>query len=83
MISITLLTEMNKQKIALAVVMTGVMVAVAVAPMLLSSALAARTTTCTNGGDHPKECGSPPAKCETVKAGEGQGGGEIKSDTCP
>jgi hypothetical protein len=82
MISITY-TKMNKQKIALAVVMTGVMVAVALAPMLLSSALAARTTTCTNPGDHPKECGSPPAKCETVKAGEGQGGGEIKSDTCP
>ena len=73
---------MNKQKIALAVVVTGVMVAVAVAPMLLSSALAARTTTCTNGGGQDKECGSPPAKCETVKAGEGNGGGEIKSSTC-
>ena len=69
-------------KIALAILVTGVMVAVAVAPILLSSALAARTTTCTNGGGHPKECGSPPAKCETVKAGEGQGGGEIKSSTC-
>jgi len=43
--------------------------------MLLSSALAARTT-CTNGGGHEKECGSPPAKCETVKAGEGKGQGE-------
>ena len=74
---------MNTTKIALAIAMTSVMVAVAVAPMLLSSALAARTTTCTNGGDHPKPCGSPPAKCETVKAGEGQGGGETKSDTCP
>jgi hypothetical protein len=55
----------------------GVMIAVALAPMLLSSALAARTT-CTNGGGHEKECGSPPAKCETVKAGEGKGQGEIK-----
>jgi hypothetical protein len=53
------------------------MIAVALAPMLLSSALAARTT-CTNGGGHEKECGSPPAKCETVKAGEGKGQGEIK-----
>ena len=69
-------------KIALAILVTGVMVAVAVAPILLSSALAARTTTCTNGGGQPKECSSPPAKCETVKAGEGQGGGEIKSSTC-
>jgi hypothetical protein len=74
---------MNTTKIALAIAVTSVMVTVAVAPMLLSSALAAKTTTCTNGGDHPKECGSPPAKCETVKAGEGNGGGEIKSDTCP
>jgi hypothetical protein len=69
-------------KIALAILVTGVMVAVAVAPILLSSALAARTTTCTNGGGHPKVCGTPPAKCETVKAGEGQGAGEIKSSTC-
>jgi hypothetical protein len=70
-------------KMALAIAVTSVMVAVAVAPMLLStSALAARETTCTNGGGHEKTCGSPPAKCEVVKAGEGQGSGEIKSDTC-
>jgi hypothetical protein len=55
--------------------------AVALAP-LVTSADAARVTTCTNGGDQTKDCGSPPAKCETVKAGEGQGGGSIKSSTC-
>jgi hypothetical protein len=74
---------MNTTKIALAIVVTSVMVAVAVAPMLLSSALAARTTTCTNGGGQEKGCLSPAAKCQTVIAGEGQGGGETKSDTCP
>jgi hypothetical protein len=73
---------MNNHKISLALVVTGVVLAVALAPMLLSSALAARTTTCTNGGGHTKDCGTPPAKCETVKAGNGKGGGEIKSSTC-
>jgi hypothetical protein len=73
---------MNNHKMALALVVTGVVIAVALAPMLLSSALAARTTTCTNGGGHTKPCGSPPAKCETVKAGNGNGKGEVKSSTC-
>jgi hypothetical protein len=73
---------MNVQKMALVVALTGVMVAVALAPIVLSQALAAKTTTCTNGGGQPKACGSPPANCETVKAGGGQGGGEIKSSTC-
>lgn len=73
---------MNHSKIALAIAVTSVMVAVAVSPIILSEALAAKTTTCTNGGGHTKECGTPPAKCETTKAGEGKGGGEIKSSTC-
>ena len=76
---------MNTTKIALAIVVTSVMVAVAVAPMLLSSALAARTPTqtCTNVGGQTKDCGTPPANCETtqVKAGQGQGSGEIKSSS--
>jgi len=83
MLSLTIDT-MNTTKMALAIAVTSVMVAVAVAPMLIStSALAAKETTCTNGGGREKTCGSPPANCETVKAGGGKGGGEIKSDTCP
>ena len=74
---------MNTTKIALAIAVTSVMVAVAVAPMLLSSALAAKSTTqtCTNIGGQTKDCGAPPANCATTttKAGQGQGGGEIKS----
>ncbi|HYX55969.1 MAG TPA: hypothetical protein VE818_07400 [Nitrososphaeraceae archaeon] len=70
-------------KIMLAVAVTSLIVAVGLAPTLMTSANAARDTTCTNGGGQTKECGSPPAKCETVKAGQGQGGGEIKSTTCP
>jgi hypothetical protein len=70
-------------KIMVAVAVTSLIVAVGIAPMLITSANAARDTTCTNGGGQTKECGSPPAKCETVKAGQGQGGGEIKSTTCP
>ena len=73
---------MNPTKIALAIAVTSVMVAVAVAPIILSEALAAKTTTCSNVGGQTKECGSPPAKCETTKAGQGTGGGEIKSSTC-
>jgi hypothetical protein len=73
---------MNPTKIALAIAVTSVMVAVAVAPILLSSALAAKTTTCTNVGGQEKSCTSSAAKCEETKAGEGQGGGEIKSSGC-
>jgi hypothetical protein len=56
-------------KIALAVVVTGVIVAVALAPIVLSQAFADKTLRCTNGGGHPKPCGSPPAKKETCTAG--------------
>ena len=62
---------MNSQKISLALVVSGVMVAVALAPLLLSSALAVKTETCTNGGGQVKDCGSPPAKIETCTAGNG------------
>jgi hypothetical protein len=76
---------MNSQKITLAVVLVGVVLAVAIAPVLLSQADAARTTTtsCTTKGGQPKECGSPPANCQTstVKAGEGKGKGEIKGSS--
>jgi hypothetical protein len=76
---------MKIQTLVVAVVIiavTSVMVAVAIAPIVTSEANAARVATCTNGGGHPKDCNTPPAKCETVKAGEGNGGGEIKSSTC-
>ena len=70
-------------KIMVAVAVTSLIVAVGIAPMLITSANAARDTTCTNGGGQTKECGSPPANCQTttVKAGQGQGGGEIKSSS--
>jgi hypothetical protein len=69
-------------KTTIAIFAAVAVLAVALAP-LVTSVDAARTMTCTNGGGQPKACGSPPAKCETVKAGQGQGGGEIKSTTCP
>jgi hypothetical protein len=47
------------------------MVAVALAPLLLSSALAVKTQTYTNGGGQVKEYGSRPAKIETCTAGNG------------
>ena len=68
-------------KTTIAIFAAFAVLAVALAP-LVTSVDAARDTTCTNGGGHTKECGSPPAKCETVKAGQGQGRGEIKSSTC-
>ena len=58
--------------------------AVALAPLVTSVDAARSTTqTCTNQGGQTKECGSPPANCQTttVKAGQGQGGGEIKSSS--
>ena len=68
-------------KTTIAIFAAFAVLAVALAP-LVTSVDAARDTTCTNGGGQTKECGSPPAKCETVKAGQGQGAGEIKSSTC-
>lgn len=62
----------------LAVAVTSVMVAVALAPMLMTSADAARVQTCTNGGGQPKACGTPPANECTEKAGKGGGGGSFK-----
>ena len=62
---------MNNYKIAIALVVTGVVVAVALAPMLLSSALAVKERVCTNGGGKEKTCDSPPAKVETCTAGNG------------
>jgi hypothetical protein len=61
----------SMNKLALAVVVTGVMVAVALAPVLLSSALAVKEQTCTNRGGHEKECGTSSAKVERCTAGFG------------
>jgi len=76
---------METKTLILGTVIIAAIAAVAVAPIVLNHALAARTTTttCTNGGGHTKDCGSPPANCETTvtKAGNGNGGGEIKSST--
>jgi hypothetical protein len=69
-------------KTTIGIIAAVAVLAVALAP-LVTSVDAARSTTCTNGGGQTKDCGSPPAKCETVKAGQGQGGGEVKSSTCP
>ena len=71
-------------KIMLAVAVTSVIVAVALAPILITtSADAARTCVGTNGGGQPKDCTSPAAKTCTTTAGQGMGGGETKSTTCP
>jgi hypothetical protein len=69
----------------LAIAITSVVIAVTVAPMVLNQAFAAKTTTCSQGPPGP--CGgnsdeNNKNRCETTKAGEGQGGGEIKSSTC-
>ena len=69
-------------KTTIGIIAAVAVLAVALAP-LVTSVDAAKSTTCTNGGGQPKTCDTPPAKCETVKAGQGQGGGEIKSSTCP
>jgi hypothetical protein len=67
-------------KSTLAIFAAVAVLAVALAP-LMTSANAARETTCTNGGGQEKQCGTASAKCETVKAGQGKGSGEIKSST--
>ena len=48
----------------------AIVLGVAIAPMLLGSADARITEqrTCTNGGGHPKPCGTPPANVETCTA---------------
>lgn len=86
-----MLMNNRHQQIALAVVVTGVMVAVALAPMLLGSAVAKRTTTTCDIGGSNRE-GSCPGnsgsngnsnQCEdsVTKATEGQGKGEIKDSS--
>jgi hypothetical protein len=73
-------------KIALAIAMTGVMVAVALAP-LVTSADAARSTTCSQGpstGPCPGNSdANNPNRCETTRTGQGGGSGTIKDTTCP
>jgi hypothetical protein len=71
-------TVMNtKTTIGIFAAVAVLAVALALAP-LATSADAARVMTCTNGGGHIKDCTSPAGKECTVKAGEGQGGGETK-----
>ena len=74
-------------KIVLAIAMTSVMVAVALAPIMLSqAALAAKSTTCSQGpstGPCPGNSdANNPNRCQTTKAGGGGGAGEIKDTTC-
>jgi hypothetical protein len=68
-------------KIALVAAVTSVIVAVALAPIMMTSADAARETTCTNGGGQVRDCDSAAANCSQTKAGEGGGRGEIKDST--
>ena len=60
---------MNTTKIGLVIAVTAVMVAVALAPILLSQAFAVKTHSCTNGGGQTKNCSSPSVKHETCTAG--------------
>ena len=55
--------------LTLAVVVTGIMIAVALAPIMLSQAIAVKTKTCENRGGHEKDCSSPAAKVQTCTAG--------------
>ena len=61
---------MNRNAIFLAIGVAAVL-AVALAPSLGSTASAVKERSCTNGGGHEKECGTPPANVETCTAGNG------------
>jgi hypothetical protein len=50
---------------------TSVIVAVALAPIVLSQALAVKERSCTNRGGHERTCGTASAKVETCTAGNG------------
>ena len=75
---------MNNLNIALAVAMTSVMVAIAVAPLISSPAFAGSLTTCSGDtGPCPGNSGSNgnTNKCETTFAGNSVNSKE-KSSTC-
>ena len=79
---------MNTKQMVLAVVVTGIIAAVAVAPMLVDSIHARKTTTVTCNGEPgpcPGNSGSNgnDNKCQEseTKAGNGKGGGEIKDSS--
>lgn len=82
---------MNSKQMVLAAAVTGLIAAVALAPMLLNQVNARKTTEVTCNGDPgpcPGNSGSNgnDNKCQTsvTKAGEGNGKGEIKgsSESC-
>jgi hypothetical protein len=76
---------MNATKIALAIAVTSIMVVAAISPTILGQTFA-KTTTCSQGPpDQPCSGNSDTNnknRCETTKAGSGNGGGEIKGTTC-
>jgi hypothetical protein len=57
-------------KIFVIIASVAVVLGVAIAPTVIGSADARinEERTCTNGGGHEKECGSPPANIETCTA---------------
>ncbi len=76
-------------KIALAIAMASLAVAVAMLAPLATTADAARTQICSSGptagtGPCPGNSGSNgnDNRCEVTKAGRGQGSGEIKGESC-
>jgi hypothetical protein len=62
------------------------MAAVAISPTLMGQAFAKTTTTCSQGPPDQSCSGNSDTnnknRCETTKAGNGNGGGEIKGTTC-
>lgn len=79
---------MNTKQMVLTIAVTGIIAAVAIAPMLVDSVLARKTTTVTCNGEPgpcPGNSGSNDNdnKCEAseTKAGNGNGGGEIKDSS--
>jgi hypothetical protein len=70
---------MKTNAIFLAIGLAAVLV-VALVPSMGSDASAVKEHTCTNGGGHEKECGSPPANEETCTNPNGKevscGGGD-------
>jgi hypothetical protein len=76
-------------KIALTAIAIVTALALVVAPAMLDQpASAKKTTLCSSGptagtGPCPGNSGeNNPNRCEETKAGQGQGGGEIKATTC-
>ena len=90
---VILFKKLMNTKFSIAIAITGIMIAVALAPTLMNQGFAAKTTTTTctkaNGDVTQGSCpgnsgtnGNPnQSQTTTTKAGQGQGKGEIKDSS--